>query len=83
MQDMGSEGGTTPKKDMGTKVNIVTCTAWKHLTAWNKSILNILDDNHLTTGSVKGDVVAVLLQGAIVKDNCRKYLPQEEKQPIL
>ena len=80
---MGSEAGTTLTKDMGTKVNIVTCAAWKHLTAWNKSILKILDDNHLTTGSVKGDVVAVLLQGASVKDNCRKYLPQEEKQPIL
>ena len=41
MQDMGSEAGTTPKKDMGTKMKIVTYTAWKHLTAWHKGILNI------------------------------------------
>ena len=66
MQDMGSEAGTTPKKDMGTKVDIVTCTAWEHLTAWHKGILNILDDNPLTTGLVQGDVVAVLLIGAIM-----------------
>ena len=47
-------------QDMGTKVDIVTCTAWEHLTAWHKGILNILDDNPLTTGLVQGDVVAVL-----------------------
>ena len=83
MQNLGSEAGTTPKKDMGTKVDIVTCTAWEHLTAWHKGILNILDDNPLTTGLVQGDVVAVLPNGAVVKENCRKYAPQEEKQPIL
>ena len=47
---MGSEAGTTLTKDMGTKVNIVTCAAWKHLTAWNKGILNILDDFWLGAG---------------------------------
>ena len=56
MQDMGSEAGTTPKKDMGTKVNIVTCTAWEHLTAWHKGILNILGDSPLTNSLVQGDV---------------------------
>ena len=79
---MGSEAGTTPKKDMGTKVNIVTCTAWEHLTAWHKGILNILGDSPLANRLVQGDII-VALKGAIVKHNGRKYAPQEGKQPIL